>query len=211
MVLIYWQAAFLVRRFRLPENSLVMKMIEICSQKPCALLENVILKRFCWKMCGDFLIPSSRITEKRSNPNWIVWAINANGKTTVDNVGTKPFTVDGRTMIPVRSCMEKFGAKVTYVSDSQPIVIVYNDMRLELKLNSKIMKLTQGNKVTNITIDVPAQKINGKSYLPLRAVSQAFGFDVYYDSATKYIIINSEKMNAALKNERLAEGKNIIK
>ena len=132
-------------------------------------------------------------------------------KTTVDNAGTKPFTVSGRTMIPVRSCMEKFGAKVTYVSDSQPIVITYNGMKLELKLNSKVMKLTVGNKVTNITIDVPAQTVGTKTYLPLRAVSQAFGFAVYYDDAGKYILINSEAMDATLRNERLAEAKAVIK
>jgi len=153
------------------------------------------------------IIVSAYVTLKLGSTS-MVW----NGtKTTVDNAGTKPFTVSGRTMIPVRSCMEKLGAKVKYVSDSQPIVIVYNDMTLELKLNSKTMKLTQGKKVTNIAIEVPAQKISGKTYLPLRAVSQAFGFAIHYDDASKYIIINSLKMNTALKNERLAEAKKVIK
>jgi len=153
------------------------------------------------------IVVSAYITMKLGSTT-MIW----NGtKTTVDNVGTKPFTVSSRTMIPVRSCMEKFGAKVKYVNDSQPIVIEYNGMRLELKLNSKTMKLTKDNKTTNITIDVPAQKIGAKTYLPLRAVSQAFGFDVYYDNASKYIVINSENMTAALKTERMAEAKKVIK
>ena len=132
-------------------------------------------------------------------------------KTTIDSQGTKPFKISGKTMVPVRFVAEKMGGKVSYKTDTQPIVMTYGGRKVELKLNSKEMKVTIGGKTTKVTLDVAAQKRNGRTYIPLRAISQALGFTVYYDAGTEIIVVNNPSMSKAIRNERVAEGKRVIK
>jgi|GEM_PF-1365442 len=132
-------------------------------------------------------------------------------KTSIDDVGTKPIILSGRTMVPLRFLAEKMGGTVKYVNDSQPIVMTYGGTKVEFKLGDKRMKVITGSSSKTITLDVAAQKAKGKTYIPLRAISQALGFTVYYDDATKIIVVNNPGMNAALKKERLEEGKKVIR
>jgi len=132
-------------------------------------------------------------------------------QTTIDAVGTKPFKISGKTMLPLRFVGEKMGGKVGYKSDSQPITMSYGGTTVQFKLNSKTMTITKGKSTTTVTLDVAAQKIKGKTYIPLRAISQALGFDVYYEAGTEYIVVNNPKMTTAVKNARLSEAKSKIK
>ena len=132
-------------------------------------------------------------------------------KTKIDKQGTKPFAVSGRTMVPVRFISEKMGGKVTYKNAKTPIYIKYRDITVELTINQKKMKVTQGKTTKTITLDVAAQVKNNRTYVPLRAISQALGFNVYYHSKTKTIIISEPKSTSAQRKARLAEAKSYIK
>ena len=135
-----------------------------------------------------------------------------NGKpTTIDSVGTKPFKISGKTMIPLRFIGEKMGGKVNYIDDKQPITMTYGNRSVEFRLNSKTIKITENGKSRNETIDVAAQKVNKKTYIPLRAISQALGFTVYYEANGEYIIVNNPEMSVGVRNERLTEAKGYIK
>ena len=134
-------------------------------------------------------------------------------ETTIDKEGSKPFILNGRTMIPLRFVSEKMGAKVTYVSQSEPITVVYKptDTTVTFTLNSKKMTITTGKNKKTVTIDTPAQIKNGRTFIPLRAIGQALGFQVYYDDATKIIIVSNPKMTATIKKNRIDEAKKKIR
>ena len=132
-------------------------------------------------------------------------------QTTIDSAGTKPFIISGKTMLPLRFVGEKMGGNVKYVNDKTPITMSYGNTTVEFRLGNKQMKVITGSTTQTITLDVAAQKVGGKTYIPLRAISQALGFDVYYEAGTEYIVVNSPKMTVAIRNERLAEAKRIIK
>ena len=138
-------------------------------------------------------------------------AIHNGNVTTIDNKGAKPFKISGRTMLPVRFIGEKMGGKVTYTNDKAPIYVKYGDITVELKNGGKTMKVTKSNGTNTVVLDVAATKQNGRVYLPLRAISQALGFDVYYEAGTEYIVVNNPKMTPEVKKERLAEAKKVIK
>ena len=138
-------------------------------------------------------------------------AIQNGTKITIDSQGSKPFIISGKTMVPMRFVAEKMGGKVSYKTDTQPIVMTYGDRKVELRLNSKEMKVTIGGKTTKVTLEVAAQTKNGRTYIPLRAISQALGFTVYYDAGTEIIVVNNPSMSTAIRNERIAEGKKVIK
>ena len=140
-------------------------------------------------------------------------AIQNGQTTTIDQDGSKPLTIGGRTMLPVRFVGEKMGAKVKYINDKTPIVITYGDKKIELTLGSKELKITQNGKTQKIQLDVAAQKIKGRTFLPLRAIGQALGFDVYYkkDGSAEYVVVNNPKMSASVKSARIAEAKSKLK
>ena len=139
-------------------------------------------------------------------------AIHNGTKTTVDDEGTKPFLVGIRTMVPLRFVGTRMGGKVKYISDSDPITLTYNGITVDIKLNSNKMTIIDANgKKSTVTIDVAAQKRGGRTYIPLRAISQALGFSVYYDDATQLVVVNNPAMNVALRTARLAEAKPYIK
>ncbi len=132
-------------------------------------------------------------------------------KTTIDNKGAKPFTISKRTMVPLRFIGEKMGGKVAYTTNSAPIYVKYEDVTVELKLGQTTMKVTQGKTTETVKLDVAAQLRGGRTYLPLRAISEALGFDVKYNADGDYIVVNNPKMTAALLSERMEEAKNVIK
>ena len=132
-------------------------------------------------------------------------------KTSIDNAGTKPFKISGKTMLPLRFVGEKMGGRVKYVNDKTPITMIYGGTTVEFKLGDKKMKVIAGSSSKIITLDVAAQKVHGKTYIPLRAIGQALGFDVYYEAGTEYIVVNNPKMSTEIKKERLAEAKKVIK
>jgi len=139
-------------------------------------------------------------------------AIHNGTQTVVDDEGTKPFLIDGRTMVPLRFVGTRMGGKVKYTNASEPILLTYDGITVEIKLNSNVMNVIDADgKKTSVTIDVAAQLRGSKTYIPLRAVSQALGFTVFYDDATKLIVVNNPKMGAALREVRLAEAKPYIK
>lgn len=134
-------------------------------------------------------------------------AIQNGKKTTVDNAGTKPFKISGKTMLPLRFIGEKMGGKVKYVNDKTPIQMTYGNTTVEFKLNSKDMRIITGKSSRTVKISIAAQKKGSKTYIPLRAISEALGFDVFYQSGTEYIVVNNPKMSSSIRNGRLAEAK----
>jgi len=138
-------------------------------------------------------------------------AIQNSVKTTIDSAGTKPFIISGRTVLPIRFVSEKMGAKVKYIDDKTPITIVLGKITVKVTLGSKKMEVNNNGKKSTVTLDVPAQKKNGKTYIPLRAIGQALGFDIYYDSKTEIIIVSGIKMSVSTKTTLLNEAKAYIK
>ena len=130
---------------------------------------------------------------------------------TTDAEGSKPFIVGGRTMVPLRFVSEKMGAKVSYVNLKSPITVTYKDSSSQITtvvkftIDSKKMQVTTAGKTSTITIDVPAQIKNSRTYIPLRAIAQSLGFQVYWHESTQIIVVSNPKMDTATRDARVEE------
>jgi len=138
-------------------------------------------------------------------------AITNGTKTTIDNAGSKPFVVSGRTMIPLRFVSEKMKAKVKYVNDKAPITIQYGAVTVEVVLGSKTMTVIEKGKRTKFFMDVAPLIKGGRTYIPIRSIWQALNFNVYYDGITEIIIISNPKPTTSILNSRLAEAEKYMK
>jgi len=97
-----------------------------------------------------------------------------------------PVAKQGRTLVPVRAIFEALGATVDWDNATQTVTAKRGSVTVTLTLGSNIMTV-DGAK---IEIDVPAEALNGRTLVPVRAISEAFGCNVEWEQATRTVIIN---------------------
>ncbi len=102
-----------------------------------------------------------------------------NKETQVDssNSDVKPYVKDSRTLVPVRFISESMGADVGWDASSSTVTIT---------IDGKVLKLVIGNKTLQvgkekISLDVAPEIKEGRTFLPLRSISEAVGKKVFYD------------------------------
>lgn len=112
-----------------------------------------------------------------------------NGEIEVHTMEVAPYTVEGRTMVPVRIIGEAFGADVDYIHEELKVVITLGDKTISLiigedtaDVNGEIVKL-----------DVPSVETNGRTLAPLRFVSENLDLDVKYIAVTEQILVTNDK------------------
>lgn len=101
----------------------------------------------------------------------------------VQFTGTGPQRIDGRIMVPLRGVMEKIGAEVRWDGPTRTVSATRGSSTLQMRLGERTA-VVNGNLVT---LDVPAQQINGVTMVPLRFMGEALGAEVAYNGATQTI------------------------
>lgn len=105
--------------------------------------------------------------------------VNVNGEEVVF-ADAQPVIINSRTMIPLRGVFEKLGYKVEWWSVKKTANLI-GEETVSVTANSNIFYVDGEEEYS----DVPAQIINNRMYLPLRAIGEAADMDVKWDSATK--------------------------
>ncbi|MDA3845508.1 MAG: N-acetylmuramoyl-L-alanine amidase [Vallitaleaceae bacterium] len=96
--------------------------------------------------------------------------------------------IDSRTLVPAREVFESeaLAATVTWNGDTQEVSIIYKDKFIVLKIGSNVAYVNN----QAIDLDVPAMLIKevgqaySKTMIPLRFVTESFGYDVEWDGDT---------------------------
>lgn len=96
-----------------------------------------------------------------------------------------PFIEKSVTLVPIRFISEAFGATVQWNEELKVITINYGSRNIILQIGSTIA-IVDGN--IN-TLQVPPKIVNGRTFVPLRFISEAFGAEVLWDGTTKTITI----------------------
>ncbi|HOW03238.1 MAG: stalk domain-containing protein [Caldisericia bacterium] len=156
---------------------------------------------FIWIACSDnniFKFDSSLklidkitdITEK--NKKKVIYL--KIGSRILDNVGFDPIILDAppfidkgsnRTLVPVRAISEIYGAEVQWFDKERKVTI---------KLGSKIINLFIGKKEATINgktfiLDCSPVIVSGRTFVPLRFISEALGAEVKWFSSEERIVI----------------------
>lgn len=108
-----------------------------------------------------------------------------------------PVIIEGRTLCPIRAVAEKLGYMVDWNGETKTAIIKNDELILEIQIGA--MEMIKTAIVDNarvkpeiIPLDVPAEIINDRTYLPLRAIGEALGCEVDWDGATRTVIIKSK-------------------
>ena len=95
------------------------------------------------------------------------------------------YVKSGRTLVPFRFLGESLGAKVTWDPAKNQAI---------LDLGERQVKVTIGSKVANVngelaTLDVAAEIKSGRTFIPLRFVSESLGAWVGYEAKTQMVTV----------------------
>lgn len=115
-----------------------------------------------------------------------------NGKFSYIDSGNKdvaPIIENGRTLVPVRFIAEALDSEVEWVDETQTVNLKKGDLSISVKIGDKEIKVMD----KTIPLDVPAKTENGRTYLPLRAVSDAFNKQVYWNDSGIIVISNDKQ------------------
>lgn len=91
-----------------------------------------------------------------------------------------------RTLVPLRAIFEGLGATVDWDEETQTVTSVRNDITITLTIGSNIL-YRNGEA---IQLDVPAQKLNDRTLVPIRAISESFGCTVDWDEEAQLVTVH---------------------
>jgi len=92
-----------------------------------------------------------------------------------------PFVSDGRTLVPLRVTMESFGAQVEWEASTSTAIVKKDTTTVRCNIGENCI-YRNNVKITN---DAAAVISGGRTYLPIRAVLEAFGAKVDWDGSVK--------------------------
>ncbi|MCG7435196.1 stalk domain-containing protein [Lysinibacillus fusiformis] len=100
----------------------------------------------------------------------------------------QPKVVNGSTLVPIRAINTALKGETKWNQSKQQVEIVKDGHKiiLEIGKNSALVDAKVVNLIT------PAQVISNRTYVPLRFISEYFGHDVIWDSATQSILIDTD-------------------
>lgn len=115
---------------------------------------------------------------------------NVRKKIDENNQQVVPIIKDGSTLVPVRFVSEAMGGEVSFDETTSTIHIKTADKNIEFVLGDTTYKVNE----TSYTLNVPAQVINDRTFIPLRAAVEALGKKVRWDDRGLIIINDDDKI-----------------
>lgn len=96
-----------------------------------------------------------------------------------------------RVMVPVRYITENLGANINFYQRKETktsgILIGAIDVLVELDINSNKAKVNHGGNDSVVNLDSPAILYDGRTYVPIRFISETLGLDVEWKNDSVYI------------------------
>jgi len=96
-----------------------------------------------------------------------------------------PVIKNDRVLVPMRAIFEALGASVDWEDSTQTVYATRDDLKVVISIGNNALNVNG----QIVELDVSAQLIDDKTYVPVRAVSEAFGCTVVWDDASKTVII----------------------
>lgn len=106
-----------------------------------------------------------------------------------DNLSVTPIIKNDRTLIPIRFVAESLGATVDWDSYNKTATIRLNEDVINITIDLNYMYVN--NK--KIDLDVPAQIIEDRTLIPLRAISEALDKNIFYYNG--FILVSDYDIN----------------
>ncbi|MBU8906838.1 copper amine oxidase N-terminal domain-containing protein [Desertibacillus haloalkaliphilus] len=95
---------------------------------------------------------------------------------------------NGTTLVPLRGIFESLGATVQWNQKEKTIDAAKGDTTVWLKIGSNTAKVNG----KEVNISVPAQVREGRTFVPLRFISQSLGEAVHWEGSTRTVSVGGD-------------------
>lgn len=106
---------------------------------------------------------------------------------------SSPIIENGRTLVPIRFISEELGATVTWNQADRTVKVEKEGKSVFLRIDSHLVEYNNG-KAYDLS-DVAPKIIQGRTYVPLRLVSNALGIGINWDEVNRYVYVDSSKIS----------------
>ncbi len=100
-----------------------------------------------------------------------------------------PQIIKNRTMVPLRAIFEALGATVDWDEHTRTVVSTKNGIRVSLTVNYPRIDVNG----EDVTLDSPPRIVNGRTLVPVRAISEAFKTNVEWNESEKTVVITTKE------------------
>lgn len=109
-----------------------------------------------------------------------------NGKTL--ETDQNPMLINQRTMVPMRAIFEELGYNVAWSDTNRTIEATDGTNTINMQIDNKTMRFNS----KRYDLDVTPTIIGGRTLVPVRAISEAAGYNVSWDGSTQTVGISSD-------------------
>ena len=109
----------------------------------------------------------------------------------------QPYVKGGRTLVPFRKVLEAFGVEVSWNGEEQTITAKKTTTEIYLKIGVNYAYVN-GSKVN---LDVSPEITGGRTFVPLRFISENLGAEVKWDGTNKIVSIENSSNTYKLNQE----------
>lgn len=124
----------------------------------------------------------------------IVFQVDGNNVSFNESTGFPYMTDTGRTMMPFRVCLNAIGCEVDWDQKTETAISRKGATQVEIPIGKKEIYKNQ----TSIETDTAAVIKNGRTYVPLRAVLEVYGYTLVWEQNSR--TVSATKNNAPVEN-----------
>lgn len=108
-----------------------------------------------------------------------------------------PQIINGRTMVPMRKIFEALGANVDWVAEKNLVIATYKTSIITMPIGENSFSVTDvlTNETLMVELDVAPMITDGRTLVPVRAVSEALEKKVNWNGDTRTVSITDGAEN----------------
>lgn len=142
--------------------------------------------------------PTQSVTSKPAPQTTITVSIDNYTINPTSDSGVPFIDSSSRTQVPLRLTMEECGCTVTWDNASKTAYVIKGDKTVSVPIGKHYIVING----TQHAIDTCAMIKDNRTYLPIRPVLEAFGYNVAWDQSTKTVAITSAEETSSPANNK---------
>lgn len=150
------------------------------------------MKKTIFTMSLIFMLVFTSVTAFAQPANEITVTIDSVKVEFNEQSGMPFIDENSRTLVPFSKTLTTYGANVQWSSESRTATAEKNGIKVEVPIGEKYIVINGEQKV----IDTAAKIVNNRTFLPIKAVMEAFGSEVEWDQDLRTVVITTTPIDA---------------